>query len=99
MLELESQKAEAAVADSKEEFLKGRSHSVITVFDGEEPGMVGLYVEHNRVEGSTGTPGLHYICTIAIARLWDSGVVQALTGPLCPDLIKKDGVDGEKEPG
>jgi len=99
MMELESQKAKPVPADDGDPkaFLEGRSHTNVIVFDGDEPGQVGLYVEHNRTDDDTGIPGLHYVCGIAIARLWDAGVLQALTAPMCPDLIKKDGVDGNDE--
>ena len=64
--------------------------TVITIFDGDEPGMSAMAIQHFPENASGEEPSevrLHMIVGTAIARLWDLQVIQRLTGSICQDLI------------
>jgi len=65
--------------------------TVITIFDGDEPGMTAMAIQHFPESAAGSEPNevrLHMIVGTAVARLWDLQVIQRLTGSLCQDMIQ-----------
>jgi hypothetical protein len=81
---------------------EARSKTILTLFDGDVPGQVGLHVSHEPPLDDTTRqqfPGVHYVVALAISRLWDLGVIQSLTGSLCADVLRKHPLDEGEEQG
>ena len=76
--------------------------TVITLWDGDEPGSVAMVVEHFPALDSVTReekPGIHYVVGLCIARLWDLSILQSLTGSICHDVLKEQGLTPDDETG
>lgn len=67
-----------------------KTATILTLIDGDVPGQVGMRVDYFPPltdETREKPASMNQVVALCISRLWDLGVVQALTGTVCHDKI------------